>query len=486
MLHALNKENSAMSMDNFKILSESFGKIRDYIQENQESSKPVVDHHTPRELKEKINTEIPQKGVSEDEFLQLVDTYLNYSVRTGHKQFLNQLYSGFNFPAFMGDVFTALTTTSMVTYEVAPMGTYIEMEMINLMKSYAGYDKNNSDGVFLTGGSNANLIAMFSARNRFFPEGRFKGYDRNKRLVAFVNKQAHYSFDTAANVLGIGSDNVIHVNCDDKGRMLPSELDKEIKKCIADGGTPFFIGATCGTTMLAAFDPIEEIYPIAKKYDVWFHADGSFGGSLLLSEKYRGIMKGLEKTDSFCWNPHKLMNIPLTCSALLVRERGVLHKNLTDINTDYLYHNSEEIEDLGLKSIQCGRRADAVKLWFAWKYFGIEGYEARVNNQVEMAMYVEEIVKKTPQIELIAERQSVAVNFRYVPNNPTDLNSFNMELRDILRTKGLSIINYGYIFDHILAIRFNTSNGEITKDDVDTFFSYFLAEAEKLENKLSL
>ena len=113
-----------------------------------------------------------RKPVSEQEFLNLLDQYLNNSVKTWNKQFLNQLYSGFNFPAFIGEVFTVLTNTSMYTYEVAPVATRIETEMIQLMNSYAGY--TDGDGIFVSGGSNANLIAMFSARNRIFPGGVFR------------------------------------------------------------------------------------------------------------------------------------------------------------------------------------------------------------------------------------------------------------------------------------------------------------------------
>ena len=80
-------------------------------------------------------------------------------------------------------------------------------------------------------------------------------------------------------------------------------------------------------------------------------------------------MNGIDQVDSFAWNPHKLMNIPLICSVILVKKKGVLQHNITDINTDYIFHDIDQIEDLGKKSIQCGRRVDAVKLWFAWKYF---------------------------------------------------------------------------------------------------------------------
>ncbi len=465
-------------MNEINILTASFEKIKAYLNSNEDNTLPVVKFRNPAELAELVDFEVKKDGVSEQEFLELVDKYLDYSVRTGNKQFLNQLYSGFNFPAFIGEVFTVLANTSMYTYEVAPMATRIETEMVKLMNSYVGYD--DGDGLFVSGGSNANLVAMFSARNRVFPEGRFHGYDRSLNLRAFVNEQAHYSFETAANVLGIGAKNVIKVKADKNGRMIPEELEREIKESLGRGEKPFFVAATCATTLLGAYDPIDEMADICQKYNIWLHADGSFGGSVILSDKYRHLMNGIERTDSVAWNPHKLMNIPLICSAILVKKYGTLHHNITDINTDYIFHNIDEIEDLGKKSIQCGRRVDAVKLWFAWKYFGLEGYRKRIDNQIEMAAYAEEIIKSHPKMELLADRQSFAVCFRYTPDFETNLNRFNQTLRESLRKGGKSVVNYGFI-GRTLAIRLITANGELQKTDIERFFENLLSDAEILE-----
>ena len=467
-------------MNELNILSESFKKIKNYLDSSNDITQPIVKFKSPSELKEVIDFEINNKGVSELEFLDLIDKYLEYSVKTGNKQFVNQLYSGFNFPAFIGEIFTVLANTSMYTYEVAPVATSIETEMIRLMNQYSGY--TNGDGIFLSGGSNANLVALFSARNKVLPDSRFEGYDNNLKLRAFVNEQAHYSFETAANVLGIGAKNVIKVKSDSNGRLIPSELEKEIKASLERNEKPFFVAATCATTLLGAYDPIDEMAAICKKYELWLHADGSFGGSLILSDQHRHLMKGIEKTDSFAWNPHKLMNIPLICSVLLVKNRGTLQHNITDINADYIFHDIDQIEDLGKKSIQCGRRVDAVKLWFAWKYFGLDGYQKRIDNLIAMATYAESTVKNHKNLELLAVRQSFAICFRYVPEHKTDLNKFNLELREAMRKNEKSIVNYGYIGKN-LAIRLITANGELEPSDIDRFFENLSSTAKELEDK---
>jgi glutamate/tyrosine decarboxylase-like PLP-dependent enzyme len=466
-------------MNRKTLLATSFEKIQNYLNKYEETQ-PVVDYQEPSSLQQILKPTVGDEPMGEEKFLKMMDQYLEFAVKTGNKQFLNQLYSGFNLPAFIGDMLTSLTNTSMYTYEVAPAATIIEKEMISLMNSYAGY--TDGDGIFITGGSNGNLVAMFTARNRMLPESRFHGYDRNENLVAFVNEQAHYSFETAANLLGIGAKNVIKIKADSNGRMIPLELVIAIEKSIQSGQKPFFVAATCATTMLGAYDPIDEIAEITKRYGLWLHADGAFGGSIILSDKYRHVIKGIEKTDSFVWNPHKLMNIPLVCSALLVKQKGVLQHNITDLNTDYIFHDMDDVEDLGKKSIQCGRHVDAVKLWFAWKYFGKKGYAQRMDNLMEMAIYAEDFVNLHPSLELMVPRQSFSVCFRYKPENAASLNDFNLAVREKLRKSGQSIVNYGYLGKDLI-IRLVTANGELQKKDIDKFFQNFLETAEILEKQ---
>ena len=459
-----------------------FQVIENYVSSPKQNRGDVVKYYSPSEISQQINLQISENGEDLASLVEYAKKYLELSVNTGSKQFLNQLFSGFNFPAFFGEMVAASSNTTMATFEAAPVATEIERELIRLMNTYTGYE--NGDGIFLTGGSNSNLIAMFSARNRIFPEGRISGVDGNLKLKAFVNEQAHYSFDTAANLLGIGTENVVKVKADSEGRMIPLELERALEASIKKGETPFFVAATCGTTMLGAFDPINKIVSICQKYNVWFHVDGAFGGSLILSPKYRHFFMGLEHADSFTWDAHKVMNIPLICSVILVKQAGTLHHNIVGANTDYLYHSNSVEEDLGEKSIQCGRRADAVKLWFSWKCYGKEGYAKRIENLMAMATHAEEIVKQTPKLELLVPRQSLNICFRYVPKVNVDLNKFNLTIRENLRKSGESIVNYGYIGE-TLAIRLVVSNGDMQKEDVEQFFQNFMSIANQVESNIN-
>jgi len=461
-------------------LNQLFEIITEYIQNNIQSESKVVEYKTPTELKKEFQLEVKEAGLSDNDILKEVKTYLKYSVKTGNKQFFNQLYSGFTIPGFIGEIITALTNTSMYTYEVAPMATLIEKEMISKMCNIAGF--KNGSGIFVTGGSNANLVAMFSARNKVFSDGKNIGLYNQKKLTAFVSDQAHYSFGTAANLLGIGSDNLIHVKSDQNGKMISSELDIEISYSKKRGELPFFVAATAGTTMLGAFDDINEISKIAKKYNCHFHVDGSFGASIILSKQKRYLFKGIENADSFAWNPHKLMNIPLVSSVILFNSKHTLKTNLTKLTTDYIFHENEDDNcDLGESSIQCGRRNDALKLWLAWKFFGDVGYEKRINNLFNLVEHLKNKIIKHDDYELLADVQTLTVCFRYNPKTNVDLNSLNMKIREELRKSGKSMVNYGYI-NNELTIRFVASNADVTIEDIDIFFNNFNDVAEKIKN----
>ena len=216
------------------------------------------------------------------------------------------------------------------------MATLIEMELVKKMTTIIGYE--NGFGTFVTGGSNANLVAMLAARDRIYPRSKNEGLFDNKILCAFLSRESHYSYIKAGYQLGIGIDQIIRVSCDQTGHMEPNSLSTEITNAIDGGKIPFFVGATAGTTIRGVFDPIEKINEICKSHDLWFHIDGSWGGSVLLSKQHSELLDGSEESDSFAWCAHKMMGVPLMCTVILMKDKDVL-RNINNVpSTDYLFH----------------------------------------------------------------------------------------------------------------------------------------------------
>ena len=457
-----------------ELLSRLYPIIEEYLQKSADSETPVVEYRDPGELQDLIDFELPEEGVSEAALMDLVESYLKYSVRTGHPQFLNQLYQGFNLPGFVGEVISALTNTSMYTYEVAPVATLIEQEMISKMCSALGFD--SSEGIFLPGGSNANMTALLVARNQKMPSIKSDGVSRPMAL--FVSDQAHYSFEKAANILGLGINSVIKVATDSLGRMIPEELDRAVQKSIKSGSTPFFVVATAGTTVLGAFDPILGITDVAARHNLWLHVDGALGASVILSAKYRHLLHGIERADSVAWNPHKTMGVPLLCSALLLRENGILALCTSCDHGDYLFHDEESL-DLGKKSLQCGRRVDALKLWLSWKYFGDKGYDQRITRLFSLADYAGERISSASDMKLVSPVQSFNVCFQYDPGGLDEeaLGSLARNIREHMLRSGKSIVNYATVNGQT-AIRISFINPDLTEQDIDVFFENVRSAAQ--------
>jgi glutamate/tyrosine decarboxylase-like PLP-dependent enzyme len=330
---------------------------------------------------------------------------------------------------------------------------------------------SDGDGIFVSGGTQANLVAVLSARNTLDPNIKITGLRQQHDLVLFISDQAHYSFISAANVLGLGVQNIIRVKTDQLGRMDSEALELAIQTATKENKIPFFIGATAGTTVLGAFDSIEDIASIASKYNLWLHVDGAFGGSALLSNRYNSLLAGSELADSFSWDAHKMMGVPVPCSVILMRKSGVLYDACTTTDVEetpsYVYHNiGSESFDLGEKSLQGTRKADVLKLWFAWKYYGDEGYENRLNHVVELAQYAEQKIMMTPYLEMAFPRQFVNLCFRYKPKAGENADQLNMRVQKQLMQKGQAYINYTRV-KGLTVLMLNVVNPLVDEEDID-------------------
>ena len=286
---------------------------------------------------------------------------------------------------------------------------------------------------------------------------------------------------------GIGIDNIRQVPCDGNGHMDIVKLEAMIELSIQNGEKPFFVGATAGTTVRGVFDPFEKIASICKEHGMWYHIDGSWGGSALLSKKHRTLLRGSELSDSFTWCAHKMMGIPLMCTSIILKDKTLLKQVNSVPGTDYLFHGDDGEElDLGLHSLQCGRRVDSLKLWLAWKYFGDDGYEDRIDNLFSMAQHAELRINQSKILELLSPVESLNVCFRIQPPTVDEKkwNELTIMVRDRLIMNADTLVNHASINDKS-CIRLITVNFDLTLDDIDEFMKNVEEIAQELANELS-
>lgn len=379
----------------------------------------VVDFEHPEDLFSILPLDIAREGMTDGEMEKIGETVIKYSVKTCHHHFYNQLYHGADEYGVAGSWLSDALNTNIHTFEVAPAFIVIEHHVLGHIRRLFGWGEQG-DGIFSPGGSLSNMYGMMLARHHKFPQLKTSGLFGHPPLVALTSEESHYSIVKGANWLGLGVENVVKVKTDDGGRMIPAELDQCLERVASEGKVPFFVNATSGSTVMGAYDDLEALSEVCKKHSVWLHVDACWGGSVVLSKKLKHLMNGSDKVDSIAWNPHKMVGAPLQTSPFIVRHKGVLQE-CNAANATYLFQQDKFYDvsyDTGDKSVQCGRKVDAFKLWFMLKARGSDYMEDLVDNTFEMTSYLEKLVGEREGFRLVPnykDRQCTNLGFWYIP-----------------------------------------------------------------------
>ncbi|WP_299136125.1 pyridoxal-dependent decarboxylase [uncultured Tenacibaculum sp.] len=433
----------------------------------EEESTPVAERIDAKKLYDSIDLSLNDSGMIDDEFKTLLRQILVSTPKTATKLFFNQLFGGRQSKAILGDLLAVMLNNSMYTYKVAGPQVGIEQEIIRQSCDLIGYGAK-SNGTFPTGGSMSNYMALVMARDAKDPKCRLEGM--SKPLTVYTSKESHYSNSKNVSFTGIGRNNIRYIKADSKGRMIPELLEEQIIKDINKGFIPTYVNATAGTTVLGAFDPIDDIANITEKYKMWLHVDGAYCGSVIFSEKYKHLLKGVERSNSFSYNAHKMLGTPLTCSIILVNDKRQLYDSFSN-DADYLYQTDGDDFNLGKTSFQCGRRNDALKFWTLWKSVGGKGLRNIVDKQFELANVALDYIRNNSDYTLYSFDDSISICFNYKNIDPT-------ELCTALYEHQVTVVGFGS-FEENTFIRLVTINANNEKEDILNFFKVLEGFVEK-------
>ncbi|MBL4663834.1 MAG: aminotransferase class V-fold PLP-dependent enzyme, partial [Flavobacteriaceae bacterium] len=376
---------------------------------DDEAINPVADFVQADSLFQELNLDLKDEPITEDELKVALQDLVFKTPRTATNAFFNQLFGGRNDKAILGDLLAVILNNSMYTYKAAGPQVGVEKVLLRKICDMIGWDEN-SNGTFATGGSMTNFMGMLMARDAKNETIRQEGMQQ--RMTVYTSAESHYSTPKNAAFSGIGRDNVRYISVDDFGEMNIHELEVVIKDDLKNGFTPTMVNATAGTTVLGAFDDILAISEVCKRHNLWLHVDGAYCGSVLFSKKYKHLISGIEKVDSFSFNAHKMIGTPLTCSIIVVKDKKYLYDSFSN-DASYLYQTDHDDFNLGKTSLQCGRRNDALKFWTLWKSVGSKGIEDIVNKQFSLADTARNYVANHPDYTLYSFENSISVCFNY-------------------------------------------------------------------------
>ena len=479
------------------ILAASAPSIEAYQQAIAQSSAAVVQWlqqpemyqgKTVAELRERITLDFNPNGLGNQAAIErAIEYFLKDSLAVHHPQCVAHLHCPSLVVSQAAEVLINATNQSMDSWDQSPSATIIEIKLIEWLRAQVGYPAGDA-GVFTSGGTQSNLMGLMLARDAFYARQGHSVQQHGitgdlRKIKVLCSENAHFSVQKNMALLGHGYQSVVQVKSDQFARMDVNDLKAKLAQAQANGEQILAIVATAGTTDAGAIDPLREIAAIAAEHNIWVHVDAAWGGALLLSEKYRHYLDGLELVDSVTLDFHKQYFQTISCGAFLLKDAR--HYELMRYQAAYL--NSEFDEEAGVpnlvsKSLQTTRRFDALKLWMGLEALGQKQYAAIIDHGVSLAQDVAQFVESEPRLELVMQPQLASVLFRYRPEQLSDsaqIALFNQRIGDALLESGRA--NVG-VTEHagMTCLKLTLLNPTVTLEDI----KLLLALVEKTADQL--
>jgi L-2,4-diaminobutyrate decarboxylase len=391
------------------------------------SELPVLPWRDPEDMAGRWTHEFPAGPGGRENLLTLFDRTLEESIHLHHPRYIGHQVSPPLPNAILADLVTSLLNNGNTIYEMSPATTAMERSVIFWMARQLGYSET-SGGVMTSGGSLGNLTALLAARQaragfNYLEEGAHGG----PPLAVLGSDQAHYSVGRAIQVMGWGTDGYIEVPSDDAFRLKPEELPAALKRAEEMGRKVIGVVAQAGSTGTGSYDPLVEIADFCEQNELWLHVDGAHGASVVLSDRYRDCLEGIERADSVVWDAHKMLMTPSLATGVLYRE-GIRAYEAFSEKAPYLGHGGQGDEWYNLfhRTVECTKRTMSLKLYIALATHGTDFFSNYITGILDQTRRFADMVRETSGFEAAHEPECNILCFRYLPRG-----SGQMDLRTL-------------------------------------------------------
>ena len=318
-------------------------------------------------------------------------------------------------PGILADIVSSGLGTQGMLWQTSPACTEVETHVLDWVVDLLDLPERfrstgDGGGVIQDSASSATLCALLAARERKVRAGA----DLD-RLVVYASTQAHSSLEKGAHVAGLAAAQVRLIDVDDAFALRPDLLAAAVDEDRAAGRVPCLVMATVGTTSSLAVDPVIAVAPIAEAAGMWLHVDVAMAGSAAVCPEHRGLLAGLDRADSFVFNPHKWLFTTFDCSCFFVADRAALLDALS-ILPEYLRNAASEsgaVVDYRDWQVPLGRRFRALKLWFVLRWYGAEGLRNHVREHIRLAGELAARIEADDRLVLAAPADLNLVCFRH-------------------------------------------------------------------------
>jgi len=426
-------------------------------------------------IKNFSDSKIPTQPTNFESYFQyLNENVVDHSIHTSSPQFIGHMTSAL--PAFVRPLAKLMTAMNqnVVKIETAKALSFCEREALAMMHRqiydfsdnfYAQHIQNNQStlGILVSGGTTANITALWCARNKSLgAKNEFLGIEKEglnaalnfygyKGAVVIGSELMHFSFEKAADLMGLSTKNLMRVPVDSNNRVNIQALRKAVADCRQQNLHIIAIVGIAGTTDSGSVDPLEDIAEIAQENNIHFHVDAAWGGPVIFSRKHQHKLAGIEKADSVTIDGHKQLYLPMGIGMVFFRDPHLA----SSIEKQASYTMRKGSFDLGKRSLEGSRPGMALFLHAGLKLIGLNGYEFLIDEGIRKTQYMAARVSAMPEFELLAEPDTNLLIYRYIPEQFREvvtnkelsetenrfINNFNERLQKMQRQIGRTFIS---------------------------------------------
>jgi glutamate/tyrosine decarboxylase-like PLP-dependent enzyme len=439
-------------------------RIVDQIVEHLENlaSKPVMCVSPRFELEAELREPLPERPTPIDSLLaQLRRAVWPNIGNVQHPRFFAFIPSPSNFVSVMADALAAGFNPFAGNWFEGSGPAQVELVTVDWLREMCGLPET-AGGLFVSGGSMANLTALAAARREMLGE-------RTDDAVIYFSDQTHNSIEKALRVLGFARNQVRALPSDENFRLPVESLRRAVAEDRADGKRPFCVVANAGATNTGAVDPLDQLADLCERENLWLHADGAYGAAAGLSERGRKLLTGIERVDSLSLDPHKWLFQPFEIGCVLARDARLLKKSF-HTSAEYLEDakraEEEEVNyyDYG---VQLTRGFRALKLWLSIKTFGAAAFREAIHRGFDLAEFAEDVLRRSGCWRIVTPATMGIVTFRYVAKGCSEAETDEIHRRMVrmMTEDGFAFANSTTLRGQIV-MRLCTINPRTTEEDV--------------------
>jgi glutamate/tyrosine decarboxylase-like PLP-dependent enzyme len=394
----------------------------------------------------------------------------------GHPRMFGYVQSSGTFVGAVGDFLASALNANVTSWRSSPAATTIERQVIEWMKTLGGFDAGG-DGLLVSGGSMANLVALVAAATAAHPEMTRRGVrGLPGDPVIYASELVHMSIPKAAAVAGLGRNAVRLLPVDDEFRMDVGALDRAIEQDRQQGRVPLCVVLNVGDVNTGAVDPIEAVADVCRRHRVWLHADGAYGGFARLAPSAADLLRGLHLVDSISLDPHKWLFVPVDSGCILVRDASALRRAFTYAAEYVDVIATPEMSEYAFWDYgpELTRRFRALKIWMALKAYGANALAEAIEGNIRLARRLATLIDESPDFERLAPVPLSIVCFGHKGGG--DFNAHNRELMLRIQHGGRSYLSNATIRGRF-ALRVCIVNHRTTEADLVTLLDEIRAAA---------